>query len=156
MASMIHRLQRIVQEVNRAPDIHRALVSITESLSRDLNADACTIFLTQKDDPETLLLQACSGLNPAIIGKVERKLGQGLIGTIAERAEAMNLVSAPEHPKFLLVPDSREADFPIYLGVPIIAHRDVLGVIAVQRGDAVFNEDEEAFLTTLAAQLATN
>jgi phosphotransferase system enzyme I (PtsP) len=153
---MIHRLQRIVQEVNRAPDVHRALVSITDSLTRDLNADACTIFLAQKDRPDTLVLQACSGLNPAIIGKVKRKLGQGLIGTIAARAEAMNLENAPEHPKFMLVPGSGETDYPIMLGVPIIAHRDVLGVIAVQRREDSFNEDEEAFLTTLAAQLATS
>lgn len=153
---MIHRLQSIVQEVNRAPDIHRALASITDSLIRDLNADACTIFLAQQDKPDTLLLQACSGLNPDIIGKVRRKLGEGLIGTIAARAEAMNLVDAPAHPKFLLVPDSGETEFPIMLGVPIIAHRDVLGVISVQRRENEFNEDEEAFLSTLAAQLATS
>ncbi len=42
---MIHRLQRIVQEVNRASDIDHALVLITESLTLDLKADACTIFL---------------------------------------------------------------------------------------------------------------
>ena len=156
MASMIHRLQRIVQEVNRAPGIDRALVLITESLTRDLSVEACTIFLTQKDQPDTLVLQACSGLNPDIIGTVERKLGQGLVGTIAARAEAMNLVDGPSHPKFMLVADSGETAFPIMLGVPIMAHRDVLGVISVQRSKDAFNEDEEAFLTTLAAQLATS
>ncbi|HKJ51479.1 MAG TPA: phosphoenolpyruvate--protein phosphotransferase [Gammaproteobacteria bacterium] len=153
---MIHRLQRIVQEVNRAPDINHALVLITESLIRDLTADACTIFLARKDDPGVMVLQACSGLNPEIIGKVERRLGEGLIGTIAERAEAMNLTDAPAHKKFMLVPDSGETNFPILLGVPIIAHRSVLGVIAVQRAENAFNEDEEAYLTTLAAQLATS
>ncbi|MCP4331592.1 MAG: phosphoenolpyruvate--protein phosphotransferase [Gammaproteobacteria bacterium] len=153
---MIHRLQRIVQEVNRAPGIDRALVLITESLTRDLNADACTIYLASKDDPELLVLQASSGLNSEIIGKVKRKLGQGLIGTIAARAEAMNLIDAPAHKKFMLVRESGETAFPIMLGVPIIAHRDVLGVIAVQRVEDAFNEDEEAFLTTLAAQLATS
>jgi len=156
VASMIHRLQRIVQEVNRAPGIDRALVLITESLTRDLNADACTIYLTLKDDPEVLLLQACSGLNPEIIGKIRLKLGQGLIGTIAARAEAMNLIDAPAHKKFMLVQESGETAFPIMLGVPIMAHRDVLGVIAVQRAENAFNEDEEAFLSTLAAQLATS
>ncbi len=156
MASMIHRLQRIVQEVNRALDTDSALELITESLTRDLSADACTIFLAKENDPGVLVLKACSGLNPDIIGKVERRLGQGLIGTIAARAEAINLIDAPRHKDFLLVPDSREDDFPIYLGVPIIAHRDVLGVIAVQRSEKAFNEDEEAFLTTLAAQLATS
>ena len=153
---MIHRLHRIVQEVNRAPDIDTALVLITESLTRDLTADACTIFLARKDDPEVMVLQACSGLNPAIVGNVELRMGQGVIGTIAARAEAMNLTNAPAHKKFLLVPDSGEADFPILLGVPIIAHRDVLGVISVQRAENAFNEDEEAYLTTLAAQLANS
>jgi len=153
---MIHRLQRIVQEVNRAPGIDRALVLITESLTRDLNADACTIYLASKDEPEVLVMQACSGLNPDIIGKVKRELGQGLIGTIAARAEAMNLVNAPAHKKFMLVQESGETAFPIMLGVPIMAHRDVLGVIAVQRVEDAFNEDEEAFLTTLAAQLANS
>jgi phosphotransferase system enzyme I (PtsP) len=153
---MIHRLQRIVQEVNRAPGIDRALLLITESLTRDLSADACTIYLAQKDEPGTLVLQASSGLNPDIIGKVRRRLGEGLMGTIAARAEAMNLINAPEHPKFMLVPESGEMEYPILLGVPIMAHRDVLGVIAVQRIENAFNEDEEAFLTTLAAQLANS
>ncbi len=156
MPSMIHRLQRIVQEVNRAPDVARALDLITESLIRDLSSDACSIFLARKDDPGVMVLQASSGLNPQIIGKVERRLGEGLIGTIAERAEAMNLIDAPNHKKFLLVPESGETNFPILLGVPIIAHRKVLGVIAVQRAENAFNEDEEAYLTTLAAQLATS
>ena len=155
MASMIHRLQRIVQEVNRAPDIDHALEMITISLIRDLNADTCTIYLASEDDPGMLVLKTCEGLNPEMIGKVELKLGQGLIGTIAERAEAMNLADASKHKNFILVQESGEIAFPILLGVPIIAHRDVLGVIAVQRAENLFNEDEEAFLTTLAAQLAT-
>jgi len=156
VASMIHRLQRIVQEVNRAPDIDHALVMITESLIRDLNADACTIYLASEDDPDVLVLKTCEGLNPEIIGKVKLKLGQGLIGTIAERAEAMNLADASTHKNFILVQESGEIAFPILLGVPIIAHRDVLGVIAVQRVENLFNEDEEAYLTTLAAQIATS
>jgi phosphotransferase system enzyme I (PtsP) len=153
---MIHRLQRIVQEVNRAPDIDHALELITKSLIRDLNTDTCTIYLAREDDPGVLVLKTCEGLNPEMIGKVELKLGQGLIGTIAERAEAMNLADASKHKNFILVQESGEIAFPILLGVPIIAHRDVLGVIAVQRAENLFNEDEEAFLTTLAAQLATS
>jgi phosphotransferase system enzyme I (PtsP) len=153
---MIHRLQRIVQEVNRAPDIDHALVMITESLIRDLNADACTIYLASEDNPGVLVLKTCEGLNPEMIGKVELKLGQGLIGTIAERAEAMNLADASKHKNFILVQESGEIAFPILLGVPIIAHRDVLGVIAVQRAENLFNEDEEAYLTTLATQIATS
>jgi len=131
-------------------------VKINQSLIDDLKTDACTVYLARKDDPEVLILRASSGLNPSIVGEVERRHGQGLIGTVAERAEAINLLNASDHERFLLVPDSGETEFPIFLGVPIIAHGDVLGVIAVQRAKNVFSEDEEAYLTTLAAQLAVS
>ena len=156
MSSLIHRLQSIVQEVGRSPDIQHALDLIASRLLHDLHANACTIFLTTDEAPPTLLLKACHGLNPDIVGKVKRRFGQGLIGIVAERAEPINLVKADEHKDFILVPESGETEFPIYLGVPIVSHRLVLGVIAIQRSENAFNEDDEAFLTTLAAQLATS
>jgi len=156
VTSIIHRLQRIIQMLGRASDVDEALVMITESLIDDLNVDACTIYLAREDDPEVLVLRANSGLNPAIIGQVELRYGEGIIGTVAERAEVINLVDATEHEKFLLVPESGETEFPVFLGVPIMAHGDVVGIIATQRVDTAFTEDEEAYLTTLAAQLATS
>jgi phosphotransferase system enzyme I (PtsP) len=154
--SMIHRLQRMIQAVDRAPDIERALDIISMGLIEDLNAEACSIFLTSDDAPEVLVLKSCEGLNPGIIGQVKREFGQGIIGNIASRAEPVNLLRADEHKEFILIPESGEADFPIFLGVPVVAHRNVLGVIVIQRRDLPFNEDDEAFLTTLAAQLATS
>jgi phosphotransferase system, enzyme I, PtsP len=156
VASMIHRLQRMIQAVDRAPDIERALDIISMGLIEDLNADACSILLTSDDEPEVLVLKACEGLNPGIIGQVKRRFGQGIIGTIASRAEPVNLLRADEHKDFILIPGSGEAAFPIFLGVPVVAHRNVLGVIVIQRRSLPFNEDDEAFLTTLASQLATS
>ncbi|MFA9419636.1 MAG: phosphoenolpyruvate--protein phosphotransferase [Gammaproteobacteria bacterium] len=153
---MIYRLQRIVQEVNQAPDIQHALDLIAERLIRDLIADACTIFLVSRDDPSELILKSSYGLNPDIVGKVRRQFGEGLIGMVADRAESINLVNAVDHKDFILVPGSGEDELPIYLGVPIITHRKVQGVIAIQRSEKAFNADDEAFLATLAAQLATS
>ncbi len=156
MSSMISRLQRIVQEVGRAPDIQHALDLISARLIENLIADACTIFLASAEDPSLLILKSSYGLNPDIVGKVTRRFGQGLIGMVAARAESVNLINAIEHKNFILVPDSGEADFPVYLGVPIITHRKVHGVIAIQRAETPFNEDDEAFLATLASQLANS
>ena len=156
MPSLIHRLQTIIQQVARAPDVQHALDLIAESLISDLVADACTIFLTAKEGPPVLVLKASYGLNPDNIGKVKRRFGQGLVGKIAERAEPVNLLNATEHKDFILVPDSGESKFPVYLGVPIVSHREVLGVIAIQRARNAFNENDEAFLTTLASQLASS
>ena len=156
MASMLNRLQRIVQGVSHAPDIQHALDLIAESLTKDLAADACTIFLASTDDSAELVLKSCRGLNPDIIGKVTRRFGEGLIGLVAARAESINLLESMKHKSFILEPDSGEEQFPVFLGVPIISHRKVLGVIAVQRAKLAFHEDDEAFLNTLVAQLATS
>ncbi|MCH6566722.1 MAG: GAF domain-containing protein, partial [Proteobacteria bacterium] len=152
MSSLISRLQRIVQEVNRAPDIQHALDLISERLIENLLADACTIFLASDKDPTQLILKSSYGLNPEIVGNVSRRIGEGLIGMVAAKAESINLLNALDHKKFILVPDSGEDAFPIYLGVPIITHRKVLGVIAIQRAEKAFNADGEAFLATLASQ----
>lgn len=156
LSTMIYRLQRIVQEVDHAADVDAALIVLAEGLIRDLDIDVCSIYLVRKDDPEVLELMASSGLNPAVVGKLELRFGQGIVGTVAERAEPMNLTDAPQHERFQPVPESGEAGFPVFLGVPIIAHRNLLGVIAIQRAENAFTEDEEAFLTTLAAQLAAS
>jgi phosphotransferase system enzyme I (PtsP) len=156
VSSMLNRLQRIVQAVRHAPDIQHALDLIADRLIIDLTADACTIFLASTDDSEELVLKSSRGLNPDINGKVIRRFGQGIVGLIAARAESINLTESSKHKCFILVPNSGEDSYPIYLGVPIISHRKVLGVIAVQRAEQVFQEDDEAFLNTLAAQLATS
>ncbi|MCP3687864.1 MAG: phosphoenolpyruvate--protein phosphotransferase [Gammaproteobacteria bacterium] len=153
---MIHRLQRIVQEVSRSPDVQHALDFIAVSLLKDLVANACTIFLTTDEDPQSLVLWASHGLNPRFIDKVQHRFGEGLAGIVAQRSEPINLIQADTHKDFVLVAGSGETEFPVYLGVPIVSHRKVLGVIAVQRIEKAFNEDDEAFLTTLAAQLATS
>ena len=156
MPSMIHRLQSIVQEVGRSPDIQHALDLIAGRLLKDLVSDACTIYLITREDPPVLLLKASHGLNPEIINKVTRRFGEGLIGHVAQRAEPINLTDAANHKDFILVPESGETEFPVFMGVPIVSHRKVLGVIAIQRAEKRYNEDDEAFLTTLAAQLATS
>ncbi|MDH3390114.1 MAG: phosphoenolpyruvate--protein phosphotransferase, partial [Gammaproteobacteria bacterium] len=138
-----------------ASDIDGALAALSDGLMRDLDIDVCSIYLAREDEPEVLVLRANRGLNPAIVGKVELRFGQGIVGSVAERAEPMNVIDAPRHEKFYPLPESGESGFPVFLGVPITAHRKVLGVIAIQRARRAFDEDEQAYLTTLGAQVAT-
>ena len=154
MSTTIYRLQRIIQEMNHASDIDTALVGLAESLMLDLEIDVCSIYLVQENDPELLILRASCGLNPAVVSQVTIRFGQGIVGTVAERAEPENLVDAPQHEKFHPVPGSGEDAYPVFLGVPIIDQRKVIGVIVVQRAGQAFDETIEAYLTTLAAQVA--
>lgn len=82
---------------------------------------------------------------------VDRRSGS----LVAEREEAINLADARAHPRFKLFPEVAEEEYRAFLAAPIIYQKQLLGVIVVQQPSArQFSEGEEAFLMTLAAQLA--
>ena len=152
---MLTKLQHIVQEVAGAPSLHDALQVIVREVCDALTIEVCTVYL-KTPDGEGYLFAANEGLNPQSVGASTIKLGQGLVGLVGERAEPINLSLASEHPHFHHMPELGEEPFNAFLGVPIIHHRRTLGVlVAQQRAPRRFDADEEAFLVTLAAQLAT-
>jgi phosphotransferase system, enzyme I, PtsP len=154
MPSLIHTLQKIVKKVDQAPDIQSALDLIVENLIDALCIDICSIFLNVEDEPENLLLMANRGFQKGSVGRIKLSTGSGLVGMVAEKAEPVRLEDALSHKKFVYFEGSGEESFPVFMGVPIISQRKVLGVLVVQRKADGFDNDDEAFLTTLATQLA--
>lgn len=154
MPSLIHTLQKIVKQVDHAPDIQHALDIIVENLIDALNIEICSIFLNVQDQEYNLVLMANKGLQTGTTGQIKLKTGQGLVGMVAEKAEPIRLEQAPEHKNFVYFEGSGEENYPVFMGVPIISQREILGVLVVQRSTQAFDNDDEAFLTTLATQLA--
>ncbi len=151
---MLAILQRIIQEVSQANDIERALAIIVKRVKEAMKVDVCSAYLSNESQHRHILM-ASDGLNPQSIGRAGLVFGQGLVSLVAERAETVNLESAPDHPRYHFVPGTDEQNYCAFLGVPIIHHRKVLGVLVVQqRARRRFKEDENAFLMTVAAQLA--
>ncbi|MFO8154510.1 MAG: phosphoenolpyruvate--protein phosphotransferase [Pseudomonadota bacterium] len=151
---MLEVLRRIVQEVNAADDLHQALRLIVERVKQSMAVDVCSIYLVDTTTEQHVLM-ATEGLNPESVGTVRMDYEHGLVSLVAERAEPVNLSNATEHPRYEYFPETGEERFLAFLGVPIIHHRQVLGVLVVQRRTAYrFVEDEVTFLITVASQLA--
>jgi phosphotransferase system, enzyme I, PtsP len=151
---MLKTLRRIIQEVNSSQDFKEALEIIVKRVAKALRAHACSIFLLDHRKGEYVLM-ATQGLNPLAVSKVRIPINQGLIGLVGEREEPINVDDASRHPRFLLIPEVKEEEYRAFLGTPIIYHRQVLGVLIVQQKEPrKYDEAEEAFLVTLAAQLA--
>ena len=153
MDSMLNTLRRIVQEVNHAGTLHDALEIIVSRLKRALEVDACSVFLNDEQSGELVLL-ATDGLYPAAVGRVKVPITEGLVGWVAERAELINIAGASNHPRYRYFPETGEEQYDIFLGVPIIHHRQLLGVLALQQSEGHFSEEMESFLITIASQLA--
>ncbi len=150
---MLKILRRIVQEVSSTPNFGEALQILVKRIREAISTQACTVFLIDRKQEEFVLL-ATEGLNPASVGQVRLKFKQGLIGLVGHREEPINLENAPTHPNFFHSPEVGEERFRAFLGVPIIHHRQLLGILVVQQEESRrFDETEEAFLVTMAAQL---
>jgi len=148
-------LRSIVQEVNSASDLRDVLEIIVHRVQEAMETEVCSIYLLDQDKNRYILM-ATKGLNQNAVGQVSLGYSEGLVGLVGVREEPINLEHAQEHERYRYFPETGEERFESFLGVPIIHHKKVLGVIVVQQAtnSRRFDEGEEAFLVTVSAQLA--
>ena len=151
---MLEILRSIIQEVNEARDLTASLEIIVRRVQKAMDTLVCSVYLLDHNT-DRYVLMATKGLDQASVGKASLAPEEGLVGLVAQRAEPVNLEHASSHPRYFYIPETREEEYESFLGVPVIHHREVLGVLVVQQGEVrAFDAEEEAFLITLSAQLA--
>lgn len=153
---MLSMLRSIIQEVNGASNLEEALNIIVTRVQEVMSTEVCSIYLLD-EDKKRYILMASQGLNSNSIGKVSLGYSEGLVGLVGVREEPINLERAQEHERYRYFPETGEERYESFLGVPIIHHKKVLGVLVVQEANNSrhFDEGEEAFLVTVSAQLAS-
>lgn len=154
MKNMFDSLRQIVLDVNDATGLEQALNIVVKRTREVMSVDAVSVYFRDKKTDQ-LVLMASDGLNQQAIGNIRFQQGQGLVGQVLERAEPLNISDAHVHPNYRFVTETDENSLHGFLGVPIIQHRHVHGVLVVRRTEKRhFSAVAETFLVTLAAQLA--
>jgi phosphotransferase system enzyme I (PtsP) len=152
---MLDVLRKLVQDFVNESQFSTAVQHLVTQIRDTLDTEACSIYLLNESG-DGYVLVATDGLNIDQVGEVVLGLDQGLVGLVGKRAEPLNLNAAFDHPKFHYLPEIGEEAFNTFLGVPIIHRVNVLGVVVVQQTESRrFDESEEAFMVTLAVQIAT-
>ena len=150
---MLKILKQIVQDVTTANHLSDALTMLVERVQKALSIDAVSVFLIDNKHSEYVLIATAGLKNPAA-ATVRIPLTQGLIGLVGQREEPINIENTRLHPLFYRDAHLAETGLNAFLGVPIIQHRKLYGVlIAQQEEQRCFDDAEEAFLITLTAQL---
>ncbi len=158
---ILETLRRIVGEVGRARDLNGALEAIVRGVRDSLDVAVSSVYLVPRSQigerDASLVLMATEGLSRSAVGRVVLGLDEGLVGLVAQRAEAINLDDASTHPRYKHIADIGEEPYHAFLGAPILLRGEVLGVLVVQdRAQRRFSDDQVSFLVTLAAQLASS
>ncbi|NJR79010.1 phosphoenolpyruvate--protein phosphotransferase [Sphingomonas corticis] len=108
------------------------LNAVVEIIGEALDSEVCSIYLLREG---VLELFATRGLAPEAVHVTKLAMGEGLVGTIAEHGEILNLDEAASHPDFAYKPETGEDRYHSFAGVPIIRRERSVGVLAVQHAD---------------------
>jgi phosphotransferase system enzyme I (PtsP) len=151
----LEALTRIVREVDAATDLDTALNVIVRRTREVMAADVCTVYFTDHEQRRHVFA-ATDGLSPQLVGHVQAGFGQGLIGQVADSSRPVNLAEVPQELDREFLAQSGSGRYHAFLGVPVTHKRRVQGVLLVRHRKARrFDDADEAFLTTLAAQLGS-
>ncbi|MBL4799078.1 MAG: phosphoenolpyruvate--protein phosphotransferase [Oleispira sp.] len=151
---MLDTLRSIVQEVSAATDLSSALEVVVTRIRNAMRTEVSSVYLYDSESKRYSLM-ATKGLNQNAVGNVSLATSQGLVGLVGSREELINTEDAPAHPRYHYLSETGEEKYHAFLGVPIIHHRRLMGVLVVQQQERrKFDESEEAFLVTMSAQLA--
>jgi phosphotransferase system, enzyme I, PtsP len=147
---LLRRLREVMAEPVAA---QKRLDKIVSVIAGNMVAEVCSIYVMRPGD--VLELYASEGLKREAVHKSKLKIGEGLVGTIAEQAIGLNLADAQHHPSFKYLPETGEEIYNAFLGVPIMRGGTVIGVLVVQnRTRRHYSEEEEEALQTTAMVLA--
>jgi phosphotransferase system enzyme I (PtsP) len=146
-------LRRLREVMAQRESAQARLDKITSLIASNMVAEVCSLYLRRRDG--SLELFATEGLNPSSVHNTRLKRGEGLVGLIAEQAEAMQFPDAQAHPAFSYRPETGEEVYHSLLGVPILRGGHTIGVLTVQnRTHRTYSDEEVEALQTTAMVLA--
>ncbi len=149
-------LADVAEIVSRSHDLQETLANVTELVARRLEADVCSVYLTDTDLSH-LTLRATKGLDPEAVGQVRLALGEGLVGLVAEKGEPIAMEHASEDPHYRYFPQTGEERYESLLAVPLTMQGSTIaiGVLVTQtETPRQFHADDIDLLQTCAQLIA--
>jgi len=147
-------LHRISQSISNQLDLEAILKHIVDVVVEVTKADACLLYLLS-DSQDELILRASKNPHPKLIGRITIGLGEGITGWVAqERTRVVIQSNANDDPRFKFFHNLPEDRHQAFVSVPIMAKKEVVGVINVQhKRPKRYQPDEIALLSTIANQV---
>jgi starch phosphorylase len=153
-ASLVLTLEEITSLTQEGGKPADTLLRVVALIAARFCTDVCSAYLLEPDR-SNLVLAATLGLHPQCIGRLRMPLNEGLTGLVAERVLPVAVDDVRNHPRFKYFKESGEEEYRSFLGVPLIDHGILQGVLIVQTKAArVFQEHEIRMLVEAANQVA--
>ena len=124
---------------------------IVDVLTRSLSVDVCSIYILNRDN--NFELYATEGLSKEAVNKTIMEFDEGLVGQIALAKKTLSFENIWNNEHFSYRPETAEDPYYTFIGTPIIAHDNLLGVLVVQNKVANLHKDYHKDVLEIAALL---
>ena len=149
--SFLHEIARLASSARDWDEMLRIVIDRTTDA---MGAEVSSLYLLEKPDA-VLRLVATNGLNRGGIGRATLRIGEGIVGWVANARVPLAARDVRTEPRWKWVPEVDEKRFTSMLSVPVIARDEVIGVMNVQTVEPRdFGREEIDFLQTIANQVA--
>ncbi|MBN1285958.1 MAG: GAF domain-containing protein [Anaerolineae bacterium] len=155
-ARQLSVLNEISNRLSQELDVEALLRLIVNSAVEILRAETGSLLLTESETGDLVFSVAIGASSQHLIGE-RLPRGTGVVGTVAERGEAVIVNDVRHDPRWYGGLDqSLEFETKAVLAVPLVAQNAVIGVLELINKDdgSIFTQEDEQLLTTFAAQAA--
>ena len=145
---LLRRLREVLAGVG---DPQQRLDNVVRAIAANMVAEVCSVYMLRAG---VLELYATEGLRPESVHRTTLRIGEGLVGLIAQHMRPLALSDAKSHPNFAYRSETGEEIYHSLMGVPIIRGGRVNGVLVVQnRTRRHYADDEIEAMQTIAMVL---
>src|SRR5437879_8980034 len=147
-------LHEVAQLASSARDWDEMLRIVIGRTTDAMGAEVSSLYLLERSDG-LLRLVATNGLNRGGIGRATLRVGEGIVGWVANDSVPCAARGVGVEHRWNWVPAVDEKRFTSMLSVPVLARDEVIGVMNVQTVEQRdFGREEIDFLQTIANQVA--
>jgi phosphotransferase system, enzyme I, PtsP len=134
--------------------IRDVLAASCQQMSRLLGSDVVSVYVREPAaEGDLLVMQGNIGLSSEVVGNVRLRIGDGLVGWVAECLRPISVADADADPRFKPVRGIGEERFPVMVAQPVVRHRRCLGVLVFQRAAQQPFTDAELCIAGVLAEV---
>lgn len=152
MSDEVHRIAALARELSHKVRLEQQLQLTVECAAAILAAPRASVRLF--DATRTRLLATCRAGEPLHAAPAEFRVGEGLLGWIAQHAQALRTGDAAADPRYVAKAEITEP-FASFIGAPLVSADVCFGVIsAVSPARDAFTAEHEELLLLLGGLCA--
>jgi putative nucleotidyltransferase with HDIG domain len=153
--SELHNVSSAISSLMELSDLLDMVLAIIMDV---LKVERISLFLFD-ENKENLILRAGKGLKPELINNLTIRVGEGIIGKVAQSGEAILIKDIEkEMPELAKKRKEEKRGYKTksFLCVPLKIKKEVIGVLSVnnKKNEEPFNENDKELLTILATQIS--